>query len=235
MRCARCALITKSNLDSLSSDQQIKLSLLLSYIKSTGIHWFLFSLLFFTVMEACTVGTGIWLAYWSSAKHTTRAQRDFYLTVYGGIGAGQALFSLLYSLMLLLGAIRASRTLHRKLIVNILRLPMTFFDVTPLGRIMNRISKDIYGIDVTIPNSLRSFFAMFFDVLGMLVAVSYATPIFLAVLPPLGALYFYIQVGLVSVCVTNLTPLILGDKWSKVSAAEFISGLFAWRWGTPGR
>lgn len=205
MCCARCALITKSNLDSLSSDQQIKLSLLLSYIKSTGIHWFLFSLLFFTVMEACTVGTGIWLAYWSSAKNTTRAQRDFYLTVYGGIGAGQALFSLLYSLMLLLGAIRASRTLHRKLIVNILRLPMTFFDVTPLGRIMNRISKDIYGIDVTIPNSLRSFFAMFFDVLGMLVAVSYATPIFLAVLPPLGALYFYVQVGLLSVCVTNLT------------------------------
>lgn len=35
---------------------------------------------------------------------------------------------------------------------------------------------------------------MFFDVLGMLVAVSYATPLFLTVVPPLGALYFYIQV-----------------------------------------
>ena len=116
--------------------------------------------------------------------------------------------------------------------MNILRLPMTFFDVTPLGRIMNRISKDIYGIDVTIPNSLRSFFAMFFDVLGMLVAVSYATPIFLAVLPPLGALYFYIQVGLVSVCVTNLT-LLLRDKWSKVSAAEFILGAVCMEVGDP--
>ena len=178
-----------------SLTQQVKFSLLLSYINSTGIHWFLFSLLFFTVMEACTVGTGIWLAYWSSANITTDAQRDFYLTVYGSIGAGQALFSLLYSLVLLVGAIRASKTLHRKLIFNILRLPMTFFDITPLGRIMNRISKDIYGIDVTIPTSLRSFLAMFFDVLGMLVAVSYATPMFLSVLPPLGALYFFIQVG----------------------------------------
>ena len=59
---------------------------------------------------------------------------------------------------------------------------------------MNRLSKDIYGIDVTIPLSLRSFLQMFFDVLGMLVAVSYATPLFLSVLPPLAALYFYFQV-----------------------------------------
>lgn len=112
------------------------------------------------------------------------------------------MFSLLYSLTMLLGAIRASRTLHHKLIVNILRLPMTFFDITPLGRIMNRLSKDIYGIDVKIPTSLRSFLAMFFDVLGVLVAVSYATPLFLSVVPPLGALYFYIQVGTQGVHIT---------------------------------
>jgi len=155
-------------------------------------------------MEACTVATGVWLAYWSSANVTTHAQRDFYLIVYGSIGGGQALFSLLYALALLLGAIRASRTLHRKLIVNILRLPMTFFDTTPLGRIMNRLSKDIYEIDVKIPVSLKSFLAMFFDVLGMLVAVSYATPLFLSVVPPLGALYFYIQVGTQGVHILQL-------------------------------
>ena len=167
----------------------------MSYIKSTGVHWFLISLFSFTVMEACSVATGIWLAYWSSADVTTNQQRDFYLTVYGSIGAGQAFFIFMYSLTLFWGAIKASRTLHRKLIVNILRLPMTFFDTTPLGRIMNRLSKDIYGIDVTIPLCLRSFLQMFFDVLGMLVAVSYATPLFLSIVPPLAALYFYFQVG----------------------------------------
>ena len=186
----------RSNPLLVSLTKQVKFSLLLSYVASTGIHWFLISLFFFTAMEACSVTTGIWLAKWSTANVTTNQQRDFYLIVYGSIGAGQAFFSFVYSLTLFIGAISASRRLHRKLIVNILRLPMAFFDTTPLGRIMNRLSKDIYGIDVTIPVSLRSFLQMFYDVLGMLVAVSYATPLFLTVVPPLGALYFCIQVGL---------------------------------------
>ena len=173
---------------------QVKFSVLLSYVKSCGVVAFVSALLFFTLMESCSVATGIWLAYWSSANVTTTDQRDFYLIVYGSIGLGRGLFTLLYSVTLLIGSIGASRTFHHKLLVNVLRLPVTFFDTTPLGRIMNRLSKDIYGIDLLIPRSLRSFLLMLFDVLGMLVAVSYATPLFLAILPPLTALYFYIQV-----------------------------------------
>ncbi|XP_067039421.1 multidrug resistance-associated protein 1-like isoform X2 [Acropora muricata] len=172
---------------------RVKFSLLLSYIKSTGIHWFIFTLFFYTTMEACTVFSGVWLAYWTARNITTHAQKEYFLIGYGSIGGGQALFSLMYSLTLLIGSIRASRRLHLKLIVNILRLPMRFFDVTPLGRILNRLSKDIYSIDVKIPMSLRSFLMMFFDVIGMLVAVGYATPLFLCVLPPLGAVYMFVQ------------------------------------------
>lgn len=155
-------------------------------------------------MEACTVFSGVWLAYWTARNITTHTQKEYFLIGYGSIGGGQALFSLMYSLTLLIGSIRASRRLHLKLIVNILRLPMRFFDVTPLGRILNRLSKDIYSIDVKIPMSLRSFLMMFFDVIGMLVAVGYATPLFLCVLPPLGAVYMFVQVGSLGVRVLQV-------------------------------
>ena len=78
-----------------------------------------------------------------------------FLGIYGALGLGQAIFILFASLVLALGSIFASTRLHDSMLANILRSPMSFFDTTPLGRILNRFSKDIYIIDQTIPNSLR--------------------------------------------------------------------------------
>ena len=173
---------------------QVKLAVLLSYLKSNGVCLSIFTVSCLVVMEACAVGTGIWLAYWSSANVTTNEQRDFYIGIYGGIGLGQAFLQFLVCLCVTLGAVIASRRLHSGLLVNVMHSPMSFFDTTPLGRIVNRFSKDIYTIDETIPRALMDFLWCFMDVLGMIVAISYATPLFLAVLPVLGVLYIYIQV-----------------------------------------
>ena len=98
------------------------------------------------------------------------------------------------SFALAIGAIFASRILHNKMLVSILRSPMSFFDTTPLGRVLNRFSKDIYTIDETIPRSLRGFLMTFFTVISTVIVIAIATPIFLVVILPLGTLYLLIQV-----------------------------------------
>ena len=45
------------------------------------------------------------------------------------------------------GALQASRRLHEALLSNVLKCPMSFFDTTPLGRIINRFSKDVDTMD----------------------------------------------------------------------------------------
>ena len=61
------------------------------------------------------------------------------------------------SLVMIQGTIRASWDLNKNMLMNIMRSPMSFFDVTPIGRILNRFSKDIDMIDVMLPMNLRNY------------------------------------------------------------------------------
>ena len=117
-----------------------------------------------------------------------------YLGVYAGLGFTQAIIIFLGAFSLALAAIFASRMLHSKMLKNILRSPMSFFDTTPLGRVLNRFSKDIYIIDEVIPRSLRSFLFTFFTVINSLVVIVVTTPIFIVAIVPLGIFYFLVQV-----------------------------------------
>lgn len=47
--------------------------------------------------------------------------------------------------------LRASRRLHDRLFRGIIHAPMFFFNTNSSGRIINRFSKDISGIDATLP------------------------------------------------------------------------------------
>ena len=168
----------------------------MSYIKSAGVLLTAVVFFFFTLMQACTVGGGMWLAYWSSTNVTSTAERDKYVGVYGGIGIGQSLFLLLACVTFSFGAMNASVILHNTILVNIIKSPMSFFETTPLGRIMNRFSKDTYILDDLLPRTLIDFAITMFDLLGMMVIISYATPWFLSVLLPLGLLFIFIQVSI---------------------------------------
>ena len=117
-----------------------------------------------------------------------------FLGVYAALGFSQALFDLLTAFALALGGIFASRKLHDSMMDSIMHAPMSFFDTTPLGRILNRFSKDVYTIDETIPRSLQDFIMTMFDVVSAVIVILITTPIFLVVVFPLGLLYAFIQV-----------------------------------------
>ena len=196
----------------------MKLEVFWAYAKSVKVYLAVGIVLFIVLAEVASVASGIWLARWSSANVTSDDERDMYLGVYGGLGFTQALCVLISSICLALGSKIASRYLHQSILVNVMHSPMSFFETTPLGRIVNRFSKDISTIDDKVPMSLVSFLRTFCSVLGTVVAISFATPIFLVVIVPLGFVYLFIQVKVMrilefytSVCVslgeTSLTVI----------------------------
>jgi len=166
----------------------------MKYAKAVGVLLTVLVILFSCISEACHIGSKIWLAHWSSVNVTTAKERDYYLGMYSSFGLYQAFAALISSLILCFGAIKASRTLHDHLLHNILRYPMSFFESTPQGRIVNRFSKDTFVIDDTIPKSFGTFFRCVFEVLSSIFVISYATPLFLVVVVPLAIFYFFVQV-----------------------------------------
>ena len=105
-----------------------------------------------------------------------------------------AFASYLGSLMLAWGAIEASTVLHDDILRNCMRSPSSFYDTTPLGRILNRFSKDTDTIDTMIPQNFRAWFMCTFSVVATFIVISVATPLILAVILPLGLFYVFVQV-----------------------------------------
>lgn len=74
------------------------------------------------------------------------------------------LSSFVASITIALGCIYTAIQMHALLLTNVVRLPMEFFDQTPIGRILNRFSKEVDVVDSTLPQNLRSWIQQFFGV-----------------------------------------------------------------------
>ncbi|KAI0157875.1 P-loop containing nucleoside triphosphate hydrolase protein [Hypoxylon sp. FL1284] len=86
-------------------------------------------------------------ASYSAADNVPEVNVDFYLIVLGLIGIAGALLALIRDLWIFFGSLTASWKLHGWLMSAVTRAKFKFFDVTPLGQLMNRFSKDLEAID----------------------------------------------------------------------------------------
>lgn len=71
----------------------------------------------------------------------------------------------------------------------VMHAPMSFFDTTPIGRIINRFSKDMYVVDEQLMITLRSYLATLFSIFSTIFVISAVTPIFTLCLVPLFIFY----------------------------------------------
>ena len=92
------------------------------------------------------------------------------------------------------GALIASTTLHRDVLSNCLHSPVSFFDTTPIGRIVNRFSKDVDLVDTSIPRNWEMTVKCGLNVLSTLFVICFNIPTFLWPAFPLAAFYVLVQV-----------------------------------------
>ncbi|CAL1534987.1 unnamed protein product [Lymnaea stagnalis] len=129
----------------------------------------------------------------SPVRNQTDDKLMFYLGVYGGLAGANSFFTLLRSFLFAYGGLCAAQVIHKRLLMAILKAPLTFFDVTPIGRIVNRFSSDLYAVDDSLPFTLNIFLAQSYGIFGTLVLTCYGLPWFAICLVPMAAIYYKIQ------------------------------------------
>ena len=177
----------------------VKLSVYYQYFKVVSYSSIV--LICLILMQTSDAGSNIWLALWSQDKplNTTTGPvidtklRNERLIVYGFLGFSTAFLLLIASLVLARGSVKASMKLHEKLLHQILRSPMSFFETTPTGRIVNRFSKDLDSLDLWLAEIFLYFILCCFQTISSFVVIIFATPIFAVVVIPTVIVYILVQ------------------------------------------
>lgn len=97
-----------------------------------------------------------------------------YLFIYCGLGFASIFIGIFRDSFWRFGGIRASYLLFKKAFSKVLYSPSAFFDTTPIGRILSRLTKDVEILDTTFLDSLGQFSAMAFTCIGIFGVVLYS-------------------------------------------------------------
>uniref|UniRef100_A0A673W5I6 Canalicular multispecific organic anion transporter 2-like n=1 Tax=Salmo trutta TaxID=8032 RepID=A0A673W5I6_SALTR len=165
------------------------------YVKAVGPLLTLCICFLYGCQNAAAIGANIWLSQWTNdaAQNMTQENVSMRVGVYAALGITQGILVMVSSFTLAMGNIGAARKLHYALLDNKFHTPQSFFDTTPIGRVINRFSKDIYVIDEALPSTVLMFLGTFFSSLSTMIVIVASTPIFAVVIAPLTFIYVFVQ------------------------------------------
>uniref|UniRef100_A0A8C7JLX7 ATP binding cassette subfamily C member 4 (PEL blood group) n=1 Tax=Oncorhynchus kisutch TaxID=8019 RepID=A0A8C7JLX7_ONCKI len=110
-----------------------------------------------------------------------------------GLTGATIVFGFLRSLVFFNVLVNSAQTLHNRMFTAILRTPVRFFDINPIGRILNRFSKDIGYLDSLLPWTFVDFIQVFLQILGVIIVAAAVIPWILIPVVPLLVVFLFLR------------------------------------------
>ncbi|KAI2666162.1 Multidrug resistance-associated protein 1 [Labeo rohita] len=174
---------------------RVKLEMYVEYFRTIGLAFIIPIIFLYAFQQGASLAYNYWLSLWADdpVVNGTQVDTDLKLGVFGALGFAQGIAIFGTTVAISLGGIIASRHLHLDLLNNILHSPMSFFESTPSGNLLNRFSKEIDAIDCMIPDGLKMMLGYVFKLLEVCIIVLMATPFAGVIILPLTLLYAFVQ------------------------------------------
>uniref|UniRef100_A0A8C5FNE8 Multidrug resistance-associated protein 4-like n=1 Tax=Gadus morhua TaxID=8049 RepID=A0A8C5FNE8_GADMO len=110
-----------------------------------------------------------------------------------GLTAASVALGFVRSLVFFNVLVRSAQSLHNAMFTAMLRSPVRFFDLNPIGRILNRFSKDIGQLDSLLPWTFVDFIQVLLQVLGVIAVAAVAIPWILLPVVPLFIIFLFLR------------------------------------------
>ncbi|CAI4225983.1 unnamed protein product [Auanema sp. JU1783] len=182
----------------LAETGRVKLSVYMSYLQAMGLlKCCIPFIICITLSVGFAIARGIWLANWShdSLVHEKDIQVmpvDLRLFGFLSFGVMEVLTIVLGMILTVYGGARASLGLHEPLFHNLMRCPVSFFDVTPLSRILNRLGKDMDVVDTWLAQEFQNLAIAFFNLIQVYIIISLSSPLFKLFIVPTLVVYLIV-------------------------------------------
>lgn len=139
----------------------------------------------------CNLFSSVWLSFWTENKFKHRTT-GFYMGLYVMFVLLGIIFMWIEFVSVGTMAVNASKWLNLKALHRLLHAPMGFMDVTPIGRVLNRFTKDTDALDNEISESLRLFIYQTANLTGIIILCIIYMPWFAIAMPFMIFAYVFI-------------------------------------------
>ena len=156
-----------------------------------GIGYAFLVLLIFAITEGLNAFNNLWLSFWSINKFNLEPSQYAYwygIIVAVGTISTPLRFYAAYTFMN-----RGSQSLHNDMLKSVATAPVSFFDMTPFGRIINRFTRDIGMLDISLQLNYVGFLqCIFFGIASVAISVG-SQPLGLVPVVPCTIVYFWLM------------------------------------------
>ncbi|TYG88788.1 hypothetical protein ES288_A12G048900v1 [Gossypium darwinii] len=166
-------------------------NVVMGYKDAMGGLWvvmILFTIYFST--EVLRILSSMWLRFWTDRSASKSYKPEFYILIYALLGFSQVTVTLTNSFWLITSSLGAARRLHDMMLNSILRAPMLFFQTNPIGRVINRFSRDLGDIDCNVATSMDMFLNQLWQLLSTFTLISIVSIFSFWAIMPLLILFY---------------------------------------------
>ncbi|GAM28766.1 hypothetical protein SAMD00019534_119420 [Acytostelium subglobosum LB1] len=172
------------------NEGKVSMKVYFSYFRAIGYLLCIAIFLTYVGTQVLSILANVVLSQWSDSA-TNDAKK--YLLVYIAFSMSSVVATLFRTFGMVYSSIKGSKMFHETMFKSVIRSPMSFFDTTPIGRILNRFSKDQLTIDESISRTMGMFLNTFCQVFGSIIVIGIVSPFVILAMVPIAALFYFIQ------------------------------------------